>query len=269
MNVWRSVIYKGALIDSYNDKGFMRDLITRPIARELPQNLTGTIADFGSGNGFVGKTVAAQLSQAYRRRALPIGIDSFDKDFWAAKPAVMIPTVQGDLKNIPFKKNTFDAGILRFALPFVPPKSQPRALEQIYGVLKDGAVLVVLNDGVLNENKTAEAYNALFTSAAALAEGLPIRRVKAARYFPSCERLESLAEKAGFTVKASTDLTESALGYTSPEIYARTFNSTAAQKKELKAAFEKWKRQGALPFDPSRPDSLRVPWPMYACVLRK
>ncbi len=264
LNRWRQVIFNGALIDSYSHKGFIDSIFTQPIAQALQPYGRCVIGDFGSGTGHVAKTVVEQLERLKNDDVLPFGIDRYNEDFWKEKPSPVIQTAQGSLTELPFKPNVFHAGILRFSLPFVCKNSQPEALKQIYRALKPDAVLVVLNDGVLNETETDKSWNDLFAECSTF-EGL------SKMHYPSYDRLKVMAEEVGFKVSPATDLTDIAFGYLSPEICAHAFQSDKEQRKRLKFLFEKWRQKKVLPFEPEtlRPNSLRVLWPMYTCVLQK
>ncbi len=269
LNFWRNVIFRDELIYSYCDPGFVDYIFTKPIAAVL-SNRKCMIADFGSGDGHVAQTVVSQLGRQGDRAVLSVGIDIDRVDLLAMKQeGPDVQPVQGNLLHLPFAPNSFDAGILRFALPFISEENQPRMFEQIYSVLKDGAVLVVLNDGVL-ETETAAHYNTLFAECAASTGRWTVDQLLTDRHFPSCESLKFMAEEAGFEVKAESvsDLTDIAFGYISPEIYATAVPLKEDQYRRLENVFKEWKEKDVLPFEP-KPDSLRVPLPMYTCVLQK
>ena len=273
---WGKVIWNGKLINLYTNKDFINYIFTQPIAPTLPENKTCMIADFGAGNGYVAQTVVSQLEQPC---VIPIGIDRYHPDLKVMKQEKclvqpIVKPVQGDLRKrplkenfLPFKKNTFHAGIFRFALSFIGKNFQPQVFKQISRVMKPSAVLVVLNYGVFEENeKNVDAHDILYAKGSAASGRWTFENLKKNMHDPSCEHLIDMAEEAGFEVKAKTDLTDIALGYTSPEIYKKLYRLNSDQHEKLKAVFEKCKEKGVLPFEP---DSLRVLRPMYSCVLKK
>jgi ubiquinone/menaquinone biosynthesis C-methylase UbiE len=278
LNYWRYAIFKdeqdksnskGKLINTYYDRGFIDYIFTQQIARALPPEQKCVIADFGCGDGLVAKTVVEQLGRP-NDSVLPVGIDNYDIDFWRGeKPTPKIQTVvEGNLLDLHvyFDQDYFHAGIFRFALPFIRKDDQQEALNQIYKVLKPGAVLVVLNDGAFNKTERKKSWNTLFAKCATYGR-------LANKYYPSCESLKGMAEIAGFHVKDeyAKDLTDIAFGYLSPQICARVFKPNKDQRKRLKTLFEAWKQKDVLQFEPDflRPNSLRLPWPMYTCVFEK
>jgi ubiquinone/menaquinone biosynthesis C-methylase UbiE len=252
---WGKAIFRGKVIDVYNDPDLIHAVFTQQLASALPKDKC-IIADFASGNGYVARTVVSQLERPDDRRVVPIGIDSYDKKYWPKIPAPRIRTVQGNLLDLPFKPNSFHAGILRFALPFIPKDDQPEMFKQIHDVLKPGAILVVLNYGVLNDGISSDAYNRLFAAGTACEQ--------AVTHNPSCESMTAMANKAGFRVNPATDLTGAVVGYISPKIYVGLYKLNPDQQESLKTAFEAEK--DVLPLEPK---SLRVRRPMYACVLKK
>lgn len=260
LNFFRNAIFFGERINTYVDAGFMDYILTQPIANALPEKGKCVIADFGCGSGHVGYHVASQLTRP-KRPVFPIGFDNYDKNFWLTNPTPKILTYQRDLKSLRFMPNMFHAGILRFALPFVHKKFQPDALKQIHAVLKPGAILVVLQDGVFNKTKPENSWNTLFAACGTF------ERLHGLHY-PSCDSLQAMAKKAGFRVKAATDLTDIAFGYLSPESCAKAFKLTPKEHQRLNTLFQKWRQKNVLPFEPD-PNSLRVLWPMYTCVLQK
>lgn len=264
LNYMRNVIFNDKLINSYYDPDFINYIFTQHIKSALPENEKCMIADFGCGSGLVAKTVVEQLG---RPDVLPIGFDTYNKDYWRGyKPIPEIQTFQRDLKDLRFTSNTFHAGILRFALPFIRENDQPEVLKQIYEVLKPGAVLVVLNDGAFNETERDKSWNTLLAECVTF-EGLT------SMHYPSFDSLKVIVEKVRFQIKDKKDLTDIAFGYLSPQICARAFKPNKDQRKRLKTLFEKWKQKDVLPFEPEflrpKPRSLRVLWPMYTCVLEK
>ncbi len=213
-------------------------------------------------SGHVIQTVVSQLGQPEDRRVLPIGIEVDGAALRKMKEkASGVQPVRGDLLDVPFDPKAFHAGILRFVLPFIGKDDQLLALKQIHNVLKDGAVLVILNDGVLKESKMAEDYKTLFAECAAH-EGF------SNMHYLSGESLIVLADKAGFDVEAAVDLTDIVFGYLSPESFARAAQLTPEKRRSLEAVFKACKQENVLPFEPD-PDSLRVLHPMYTCVLKK
>jgi SAM-dependent methyltransferase len=266
LNHCRYVIFDNKLINGYRNHEFIRFAFTLPIASVLPASKS-LMGDFGSARGYVGRTVADQLNQQAGRRVVPIGFDNFREDFWQGpREKPLIKTFHRDLRRLNFRAEGFHAGILRFALPFVPKDDQPEALRQIYHVLKPGAVLVVLNDGVFKEAETGRAWTPLITEVASV-EGM------SGMHYLSCEKLMQLAKEAGFEVTQAEDLTERAMGYLSPRLFAETLEpeAQAAALARLEPVFRTWKEKDRSSFEPAflDPDSLRVPWRMYRCVLRK
>ncbi len=92
--------------------------------------------------------------------------------------------------------------------------------------------------------------------------------IKENRHFPSYESLKVMAKEAGFEVsdEKASDLTKTVRGYISPKIDKKLYGINRENYKLLKDDFKEWKQEGVLPFEPN---SLRVPRPMYSCVLEK
>lgn len=271
LNRWGHAIYNNKLIQYGPHGPFLHTIFTSQIAPVLPPGKC-LIGDFGSGNGSVSDTVACQLQRPEDSPARPVGVDIFNETLWSReKFELLIPIIQGDLRQIPVKDNTFHAGLMRFALPFVPKADQAGVLQEIHRVLKPGAVLVVLNHGGFNETAEDLAWNSLFAETARFEKLTHM-------HYPSCERLVQMATKdARFNVQHTQDLTDIALSYFSPQVAGQGIDGKLPQptkrrmRQELKALFEACKQEGVLPFEPRslRPKSLRVPWRMYTCVLKK
>lgn len=268
LNEWGNVIFNGKLIDGYFSEALIDYIFTQQIANTLPVSGECLIADFGCGSGHVSNRVASQLTKP-ERPVVPIGIDKFDENFWRrGKPDFDIETVvEGNLLKLPIKENAFHAGILRYVLPFIHENDQLLALEQIYRVLKPGAVLVVLNSGVFNQTEKDKSWNKLYEECCAF-NGLHNM------HHPSCESLIDMATiNVKFHVKHKEELTDIAFGYLSAQICSRAYNLNKEDRKKLKTLFEEWKQKEVLPFEPAfirpMPSSLRVPWPRYLIVLQK
>jgi|GEM_PF-2414235 len=266
LNRWGNSIFFGEPSNVYWDPGFIRQVFTDPISRTLPKGNKCVIGDFGAGDGHVSEIVGSQMKQLYDCHISPIGIDRYDEDLWREKPKPIIKTVQGDLKDLPFALDSFHAGILSFVLFFIGEKEQRLVLEQIHNVMKDNAVLVVLNYGAFSEDKTAKAYNKLLSGYVAAADRRSIDEVVAENRYTSCEKLGVMAREAHFGVLSMTDLTNAAFGYTSPEIYGRAARFKDDQLAILEKLYKECKQEGIIPFER---DSLRAIRPMYTCVLQK
>ncbi|MGE4352189.1 MAG: class I SAM-dependent methyltransferase [Bdellovibrionales bacterium] len=263
-------VFRGKLINSYLDDSFLYSTISSHIAPALPYGEC-LLGDFGSGTGIRGFKVADQLQRPDHCIVRPIGVDIFNKELWTeSKPKFFIPVVQGDLKDLPIKSNTFHAGLFRHALAFVPKDDQPKVFEEIYQVLKPGAVLVVLNFGAFNKTEAGVAWNALFAKTAEC-EGLYNM------HYPTCDDVMAMAKKAGFLVKHAFDLTDEAFSLFSPQVAALVIDkeldwpTKRKMRRELKALFQERKQDGVMAFEPSalRPKSLRTALMMYSCVLEK
>ncbi len=267
MNHWRYAAFNGKIINTYFDKDFTDYIFTRQIEGALPPNEHCVIADFGSGSGHVGFYVASQLTR-WKRSVLPYGFDNFQKSFWTGKkPTPKIVTYERDLSKLSFGSNAFDAGICRFALPFIGKEDQQQALKNIYEALKPGAVVVILNDGAFDDTGKDKSWNIIFA-------GDDQKKRKYKLYYPSCKELTRMAETVGFKVIHKEDLTDIAFGYISPQILAEVYSLKLTNRNDrkktvkLREKFWKWKKIHPSWFEPKR-GSLRALWPMYKLVLRK
>lgn len=263
---WGEAVYCGEPIDIYYNINLIRDYFTKPIEGALPKNEKCKIADFGSGDGHVIQTVFSQLARP-EGFVCPFGID-FNKENLVIMEQTA-PNVKPCLCNLlkldsHFEQDFFHAGIFRFVLPFIRKDDQQKALDQIYKVLKPGAILVVFNYGGFSEGLVSDAYSRLFAAGSACEQIIT--------HNPSCECVMDMAAKAGFKVdkRKAFDLTDVVVGYISPKIYSDVFKRnhgvelSSDQQRILKVAFEAEKN--VLPIEPS---SLRVRRPMYTCILEK
>lgn len=258
---WDEVFYRKKRIDVYKDLGLIERIFTGPIARALPKDKKYIwIGEFGAGNGYVIKNVAAQLEQKGGRCIVPFGIDSNFSRFQAMKrQAPNVQALHADLLhlNLHVERDFFHAGLLRFVFPFVPKNDQRHVLKQIHDVLKPGGTLVVLDWGVVRESEEADC-DRLLAAGAACRGGVT--------YNTSYERLRRVAEKVGFKVSAPRDLTHICVSYLTPETYLAGVQTTDDRKNALYAAFRAVQEKKILKSDG---ETLRVQRPLYSCIMKK
>jgi SAM-dependent methyltransferase len=227
---WDESIFRGKRIDTYYDPGLISELFTKPIARSLAKNESSLpkdealiIGDFGSGNGESMQILGSQLGRTYDNRVISVGIDISEYYLQAMKDrAPDVRPVRGFLNNLPFKPETFDAGVLRFALFFNSKDAQLSLLKQIYDVLKPDAVLVVLNYGVI-DTKTAKRFDAFFYGRDTSKGYRRVEENPNNSHIPSLRNLKVIAQKVGFTTQFEGDLTKSIFGCVSAKNHEREF----------------------------------------------
>ncbi len=264
---WRQAIFQGKVIDVYFNHDLIDFIFTKPIGRHLPKAGYYRIADFCSGTGHIGRRAASGLTKRSRRVA-PQGIDDFPSFFWGeTRPSVSIPTHKSSLPFLVYPPNSFDAGILRFAMPFIPNHLQPMAMEKMFGVMKEGSEIIVLNDGPI-DTKSAELAYEVFIEGIVAGGGEAEDEVRSRLFTCPYEDLKRYGEAAGFVVGPEVDLTDTLIGYTSPDIMARSRGLTDEQKARMKAVYVRDKQENPDRYEPD-PNSLRMPWRMHTFKLIK
>lgn len=265
-NKWRKGIFGNKLIDVYFNPDLIKFIFTQRIAQALPKTGYCRIADFCSGTGHVGRRVAKQLTKP-SRRVHPTGFDDFIETFWIyGKPSVCIPTHKCSLPELDYSANTFDAGILRFAMPFIRNDLQPQAIKRMFRVMKPGGVLVVLNDGAIDAKTARVAYERFIEGL--VAGGKTEESARSWLYTSSYEELKGMGEAAGFVVGPAKDLTDTVINYISPESMAQSRGLDDEQKARLLAVYARSKKEHPTHFEPD-PNSLRMPWRMHTFTLTK
>ena len=172
--------------------------------------------------------------------------------------------IEGNLLDLPFKRESFHAGILRFFL--LPKDDQPNVLKQIFDVLNPGARLIVLNHGVFPNNPNmVEDYNRLLAEGEASDETETAKNIRNERHFPSCEGFMNMAKDTRFSVEYASALAKYDFGYFSPKTHTWLLGLTRKQRRNLTGIFEELERNGNLSFEPGP----RTPKQLYFVVLRK
>lgn len=267
LNAWRMGVFQEKLIDI----GFNLDLInfifTQPLDATLPPTGDIKIADFCSGPGYLGFHVAKQLTKP-GRSVSAVGYDKFTKASWPdGKPKVLIPTRQCSLTEIDGEADFFDAGLFRFAWPFISHELRPEVCKRLFGVMKEGSSIVVLNDGAIDE-KSARVAHELFIEGIVAGGGETEESARSWLYTSSYDEIKSVGEAAGFEAGPAMDLTDTIISYNSPEAMAKSRGLNAEQTARLIDVYARAKQEGVIPFEPD-PNSLRSPWRMYTCTLVK
>jgi demethylmenaquinone methyltransferase/2-methoxy-6-polyprenyl-1,4-benzoquinol methylase len=156
---------------------------------------------------------------ASRRRLRLVGLDlsrrmmSSAVSKWSAgrREAEFSP-VQGDASALPFQDGAFDRAMVAFGIRNMP--DVPAFLAEAFRVLRPGGRLVILEMSVPTLPVVREVFLLYLRSILPLVAGIRGGDRAAYRYlsdsiiaFPPPERIEAMAEAAGFRVRSSEALT--------------------------------------------------------------
>jgi len=262
---WGSAKYKGQWIDINTDKNLIGDVFTSEILSFLKERKFLRIVDFGCGEGYVLNTILGQLKNE-GIQVEPIGVDNSKKSLELMKEKFPeISNIQADLLNLPDDIKNIDVGMMRFTLQHFGKKEQLQVLENIYKALGMNSLLIIMQNGSL-ENRIGEYDSDFLVEVNAIRSGSTIEEFKKIRYFPSAQKLGEMAEGIGFKIGKKVNLTNEAVGYISPQAYASRFNLDSTTIQKITDAFQRWKDKGVLLFEK---DYLRVPRQIFYVVLIK
>lgn len=248
-DIWGNALWGGKNINIYTSPDFMKKFFTEPIAARHPDKEENkVVADFGGAEGTVLGTISQQLKEEGYRKITPVDLDVNLESL--KKKNQNLVGVKASLLDIPMKDNSVDAGVLRFVLPYNTKEKQEQILKDIAGSIKPGGVLVIFQDGGYSKDK-GEKYDQFFAEASAAQAGKNVEDIKATRYFASGEEIIKMAERAGFEIIESRELSE-VKSWLSPQAYVSRFKMDEAQQVNSKKVFDDWEKSQKINFENGR-----------------
>lgn len=248
---WGVAEYKGELVLCYVDPELIRNVFTNRIvenfrARGITPEQDVKIVDFGGGDGVLLDTITKQLAEAGFTKVLGVNIDITAKHLSTMKDKFLsknggkgdrkIHGVQGDLTEMPFKKESFDAGYSRFVLQYLSKEKQPEAIKEMLSALKPGAELIIQWPVATETEEQASLMDELDASIDSTITAMPLEEVKGKRHLVSLQEIKKIAEELG--VDCDAGFIEEFKMFMSADIYATRFNIQDESKlKRLKDIF--------------------------------
>ncbi len=248
---WGVAEYKGELVLCYVDPELIRNVFTNRIvenfrARGITPEQTVKIADFGGGDGVLLDTITRQLAEAGFDKVLGVNIDFTAKHLSTMKNKFMpengeesdrkIYGVQGNLTEMPFREESFDAGYSRFVLQYLSKEKQPEAVGEMLSALKPGAELIIQWPIATETEEQSSLLDEFDANIDSTITGIPLENVRGKRHLTSLEEVRKIAEDLGVTCNAS--FIEEFKMFMSAEIYANRFNIKDEDKlKKLEDIF--------------------------------
>jgi ubiquinone/menaquinone biosynthesis C-methylase UbiE len=204
------------------------------------------IVDFGGGDGVLLDTITRQLTEDGFTKVFGVNIDFTAKHLSTMKDKFMpenekdddreIFGVQGNLTEMPFKKESFDAGYSRFVLQYISKEKQPEAIEEMLSALKPGAELVVQWPVATETEEQASLMDELDSNIDSAITAIPLEEVRGKRHLTSLQEIRKMAEDLG--VECDAGFIEEFKMFMSADMYADRFNIEDTDKlKTLENVF--------------------------------
>jgi demethylmenaquinone methyltransferase/2-methoxy-6-polyprenyl-1,4-benzoquinol methylase len=185
---------------------FGRDRFWRQFAvNQLPKKETGLFLDLATGTG----DIAIEIAKQYPPDTRVIGMDFSEKMLHLGKEKIRkrgyhnrINLRYGNVTDIPYKENTFDAVIIAFGIRNIP--DYLNGIQEMTRVVKEGGKIVILEFTSVQKRFFRTLFRLYLTKILPFIGGIVSGRKSAYRYlshsvvdFPNPEELKGIMEKAG------------------------------------------------------------------------